>query len=43
MLEAGVGLCNFLYLNHLLEFVSTSEFVSIYKSAEENSFIIRGT
>jgi hypothetical protein len=29
MLEAGVGLCNYGYLNHLLEFVSTCEFVSI--------------
>jgi len=29
MLEAGVGLCNYGYLNHLLESVSTCEFVRI--------------
>jgi len=29
MLEAGVGLCHYGYLNHLLESVSTCEFVSI--------------
>jgi hypothetical protein len=29
MLEAGVGLCNYGYLNHVLESVSTCEFVSV--------------